>query len=161
MEKILILSDIHRSARTAARIIDEHRDADEVIFLGDGEDAFENAMAECGIDMYGKKPAVYQVAGNCDWDSMLPMTIIPVFENIRVCVTHGHGYSVKAKQGRIRLSEEASARGCKYALFGHTHSRCLEDMNGVTMFNPGAVQNGEYGLAFTDNGTIRFEHRSV
>lgn len=161
MEKILILSDIHRSTGTAAKIIEEHSDADAILFLGDGADAFENAMAECGIDIYGRKPAVYQVAGNCDWDSLLPMTIIPVFEDVRVCATHGHGYSVKAKQGRIRLSEEALARGCGCALFGHTHSKCHEIMNGVTMFNPGAVQNGDYGLAFAENGTIRFEHRSV
>ena len=161
-EKILILSDIHRSTGTAAKIIDEHKDASVIIFLGDGEVAFETAMAECGINAYESvSPNVCMVSGNCDWDSMFPQTITPVLGGVKICVTHGHGYSVKSKPGLFKLSEAASARGCTVALFGHTHSRFNEVINGVKLFNPGAVQNGQYGLAFVNDGNIELEHRSV
>lgn len=160
--KILVMSDIHRATDTAVKILYEHIDANAVIFLGDGERNFELAMAECGLDLCGTDSLqVFQVAGNCDWDSHEAMSLFPVIGGYKFCISHGHGSGVKSEAGRRALALSASSAGCKVALFGHTHQRYHEQAYGVEMFNPGAVQNRDYGIIMIDEHGIDFRHRSV
>ena len=160
--KILIMSDIHSAGRNAAEILKKHSDSDAVIFLGDGERGFELAMAECGLDICGNDDQkVYQVSGNCDWDSMEPSLIRPVIDGVKICITHGHGHGVKSKAGIQNLADYAAAQGCKAALFGHTHRRYHDEKNGVILFNPGAVQNGEYGIMMISDGSVEVKYLNV
>ena len=160
--KILVLSDIHNAGNAAAEILNRENDADVIIFLGDGERKFEFAMAKNGLTAYGSEhPLVYQVAGNCDWDSTEASVLFTDIAGIRLCISHGHGYGVKSKAGIISFAEYASDSGCKAALFGHTHKPFSDEIAGVKMFNPGAVLNGRYGVAVISDNRISFEHRML
>lgn len=143
--KILILSDSHGAEEKLTDIMMTHRDSDCFVFLGDGERDFENALAVLGLYPFGsiRKP-VFQVAGNCDWFSSGATSLTENFGGIKVLITHGHAQNVKF--GYSGLAEEAKRLGCGIALFGHTHHRELEDISGVTLFNPGSVRGGSYGI---------------
>ena len=55
----------------------------------------------------------------------------------RALLTHGHYYGVSV--GMERLKEEARARGCDIAMFGHTHRPYLSQEEGLTVLNPGSL----------------------
>mgnify|MGYP001068110727 CR=1 FL=1 len=38
------------------------------------------------------------------------------------------------------LAEEAARRGCKAALYGHTHRALISEENGVLLVNPGSLR---------------------
>ena len=54
-----------------------------------------------------------------------------------ILLTHGHYYGVSV--GMERLKEEARARGCNIAMFGHTHRPYLSQEEGLTVLNPGSL----------------------
>ena len=56
-------------------------------------------------------------------------------EGVRIFATHGHLYSVKSTLAR--LAERAKSEGCRIALYGHTHCAREDDIDGVTLINPG------------------------
>ena len=37
------------------------------------------------------------------------------------------------------LADEARARGCDIAMYGHTHRPCVEYEGGITLVNPGSL----------------------
>ena len=158
--KILVMSDIHSARSVAVEILSKNRVSDVISFLGDGERNFEVAMAECGLELCGnEKQRVYQVTGNCDHGSREETVLLPKLGGIKLCITHGHGHGVKSGAGINALAEYAAQQACSVALFGHTHKRFKDKISGVTMFNPGAVQNGQYGVIMIENGEIRLEHK--
>lgn len=144
--KILVFSDSHRSEQPMIDAILEHQDADTVIFLGDGERDFEEALAACGIAPYGPKTSVrtWQVCGNCDRYSFEPVTITADLGGIKTLITHGHDQNVKLGTARIR--QEALRQGCKIVLFGHTHLQYTEEKDGILLVNPGSIRSGKYAV---------------
>ena len=152
--KILVLSDSHGSEENIVSAIHQERDADAIIFLGDGERDFEAAAAEFGFFPYGDDTscAVYQVKGNCDLFSREAVTIVPVLGGLRILVTHGYDQNVK--YGLHTLVREAKERGCAAALFGHTHVQFSGEMNGIQLLNPGSIRSGKYALLIVRDGTI-------
>lgn len=136
--RILLLSDSHRDVTSLRMIIDKHREADYVVFLGDGEDDFEQVRP----DLSGK--IVYAVRGNCDWYSSYPEH--EVFSVGKVKVYASHGYREAVKYGTDMLLKTADELSCTLALYGHTHEPRLEYRNGIYLFCPGSVKDGEYGL---------------
>ena len=73
-------------------------------------------------------------------------------EGVKVFCTHGHLEHVK--YGFDYLYSIASADESKLVLFGHTHYQYHEYLNGVHLFNPGAVMEGCYGLVDIIDGQI-------
>lgn len=155
--KILILSDSHGAEQKLIDILTEHKDADCFVFLGDGERDFESALAALDIFPYGKtRKTVLQVAGNCDRFSNEATALLETFGSIKVLITHGHDQNVKFGYGR--LAGEARSRNCRIALFGHTHRKELCDVSGVTLFNPGSVRAGSYGVLELSGDRFEFRH---
>lgn len=113
MTKLLILSDSHGSTQAVRRILAAEKDADAVIFLGDGLHDLELALTEA------PKTRVYSVAGNCDFGALEPLDGLAAFDSVVIFYTHGHMYGVKYDLDT--LAEAAAARGAEVALFGHTH----------------------------------------
>ena len=111
MMKLLILSDSHGHDEKLADFILEYKDADALIFLGDGEWDFENAIKACGIC---DQKIICRVRGNCDWGSRAPETIVREFGGVRFLITHGHDMNVKT--GLWGLVEDAKRRDCSAAL---------------------------------------------
>ena len=59
-------------------------------------------------------------------------------ESVRVFYCHGHKYRVKS--GLEQLAEEAKRRDCDVALYGHTHTPLITQMDGITLINPGSLR---------------------
>ena len=145
--KLLVMSDSHGRDDKLEKIIDTHSDADMLVFLGDGlRDAEEVFEKHCKI------PCV-MVKGNCDWsfDNRAPAEIITK-GGIKIVCCHGHTFGVKS--GRGALAEYAASIGASLALYGHTHTASEEHYDGVTVFNPGAVCEGSFGIVYIENGGI-------
>ena len=121
---------------------------DAVIHLGDHlEDAESMESVFSGVDFY-------HVPGNCDYAAQIPANLEIEVDGVRIFLTHGHLFSVKS--GTQRLLLEAQRRGVQLALFGHTHQAFCEEIDGVTLFNPGCcgrfTPRPSYGVIETDHG---------
>lgn len=128
MMKFLVLSDLHEAA--VAPFL-RHADAfDGVLFCGDGASKALPALTAAFN-------TVYAVRGNCDFSVDLPEEREFTVEGVRVLLTHGHRFRVKYALGF--LAEEAHARGCAVAVFGHTHTPVFSSECGVLLCNPGAA----------------------
>ncbi len=160
--KILIMSDTHGRYDLMRRAMEMHRDADTVIFLGDG---LSDARA---CERLFDRP-IWQVAGDCDSLAALwagtPTEQGLILGGKRLLLTHGHRHGVKA--GLDTLASYAVDNGYDIVLFGHTHERtetyisCLA--RPVYLFNPGSLgspRRGEpsYGLLQIEGDNILFSH---
>ena len=106
--KIVVFSDLHGREDRARELISRHRDADAVLFLGDG---LRDLPDEGGIAA---------VRGNCDFfGEGIPNERMLRFGEYTVMMMHGHTHSVKS--GRARAIRYASERGANVLLYGHTH----------------------------------------
>ena len=154
--KILVLSDSHRHRHALESILFDHQNADEIVFLGDGL----NDLEECQYVISGfSSRTLRAVTGNCDIGSFFtPLSLVFEVEGHRFLCTHGHCQYVK--QDFHRLISEAQEKNCGIALFGHTHCPTLTIHNGITLFNPGSVAEGSYGLITIDPQTkqVEFQH---
>lgn len=153
--QLLVFSDTHGSSGKMLDVIDRNaKDAEAVLFLGDGE---EDANA---IEAKYPRLPLYRVAGNCDYASFCPESGLAAFGGVLFFYTHGHNYGVKA--GLDKLAQEAKARGADAALFGHTHIAHYEKRNGIHLFNPGSLTiprggGPSYGRITLQNNLPNFE----
>ena len=73
----------------------------------------------------------------------------------KILCVHGHEHNVQGSLDPI--VNEAKSRGCKIALFGHTHMYRTECIDGVYVMNPGAIDSPRgrnkpsYGVINIDN----------
>ena len=66
-----------------------------------------------------------------------------------------HGHTFYVKHGIERFVQEAKNNSADIALFGHTHTPFYKIIDGIHVFNPGALQNGCYGMIdVTDSGIM-------
>lgn len=118
---------------------------DAVIHLGDHlEDAESMETVFSTVDFY-------HVPGNCDYAPGIPEGLTVELDGVRVFLTHGHRFGVKA--GLERLTAQARHVGAQLTLFGHTHRALLERQpDGLWLMNPGACGAGraDYGEIITD-----------
>lgn len=150
--KALILSDSHRDFKSIQAAIDANPDIVQIIHAGDVQRDVEDIM-----DVYPDIPCAY-VLGNNDfnvWD--VPYERFFEFCGKKIFLTHGHNYSVKATP--VRVIAEAKRRGADICIFGHTHSRFLEN-NGMWVINPGAAYRS-YAILTVDNGEITVEFKEL
>ena len=154
--KILVISDSHRFIQNLIQILETNIDADQIIFLGDGEDDIE----ECEyIFPELRSGRLITVSGNCDC-SMTSTRALAELSGHRLFCTHGHVQNVK--RGLSLLEEAARKNQCDIALFGHTHQAFYEERDGIHLFNPGSVADGKYGIIrMEDDGRVTFSHREI
>lgn len=127
--KILVVSDTHKNFKALNAIFDANPDSDIIVHLGDGEMEFQMLSQQ-----HPEKAMVY-VCGNCDYGNHEISHIIQVC-GIKIFCTHGHRFNVEG--GVEYLVHEAALNGCRAALYGHTHVRFAEEVNGVCVMNPGS-----------------------
>lgn len=149
--RIIVTSDSHSRSSSFFNIVEKHiEEAEYFINLGDSNsgDDLENAKL-----YYKSKLHLECVAGNCDWSSTLPTEKILKAGGKTIFFCHGHTYYVK--HGIERLIETARDRKADIALFGHTHIPYHEYIDDIHYFNPGAVEDGNYGIIdITDAGIV-------
>lgn len=147
MTKILVVSDSHGSEWKLNAAIRAVPDAKIVFHLGDGE--YEARLA---AQKYGTK-FFHLVQGNCDWGSELPTSIIDIVEGKRIYACHGH--TLLVKYGMSALVAEAKEQNCSVALYGHTHNPVTDYVDGILLFNPGSIKQGNFGtIDIADNGIL-------
>ena len=114
--KLLVLSDIHGRADRAREVILRHRDAEAVLFLGDGlRDVTELTFPQ-------KQLEPISVRGNCDFFSVsdTPTERMLAFGELRILMMHGHTPH-DVKFGTDAAIAYAARRGADVLLYGHTH----------------------------------------
>ncbi|MBQ3603010.1 MAG: metallophosphoesterase [Clostridia bacterium] len=147
MTKILVVSDSHGSEWKLDEAIKTVPDAKIVFHLGDGEHE-----ARLAAEKYGTK-FFHLVCGNCDWGSELPPSIIDVIEGKRIYACHGHTHLVK--YGTADLVAAAKEQNCSVALYGHTHNPVTNYVDGILLFNPGSIKQGNFGtIDIAENGIL-------
>ena len=152
--KILVLSDSHGASDLMERILWANESCDLVFFLGDGY------MDWNIISSHIIRQGTLAVRGNCDSVlSKLPWNAVEQIEDVRTYITHG--WQEHVKYGMSYLVAAARENGCSLALFGHTHEQYEDYIDGVRLFNPGAVSRGDYGVAEIRGGNILLTHRHV
>lgn len=151
--KILVVSDSHMRFQKLLNI-HELEKPDQVICAGDHSKDGEE------LSFVYPDTKFYIVRGNCDiFDRKYNDEMILELEGHKVLLAHGHEYGVKYDYGSIR--ERAKVLGCDIVVFGHTHIQYLDTEDGITLFNPGAVRDGEYGILYIDKNGFEFQHRCL
>lgn len=127
---IAVVSDTHRNNKyinIASKMIKE---ADILIHLGDNSEDVEELTKE----FTGK---VYAVRGNCDASNKYPKEQLIEVEGKKIFFTHGDLYGVKYNLNTIYY--RGIEVGADIVLFGHTHQNIVEEVNGITLMNPGSI----------------------
>ncbi len=129
--KILIVSDTHGRSANYEKVLKKVEPVDRIIHLGDIEEGLDYlpSLSQAPMDV---------VAGNCDgWFCNLPSDLMLELGKYKVFITHGHGYFVN--RGYDDLAEEARKRKADIVMYGHTHTPCLVQEEGLTILNPGSL----------------------
>lgn len=137
MTKIVVLSDSHGYWKLVEKISPLFAENDFVIHLGDGSRDMRPYSAE-------DPDKFILLQGNCDALSGLRDYVLEA-EGKRIFCCHGHRYGVK--RGLEDLAQAAKERDCDIALYGHTHSADICEVNGVLCINPGAM-SGYMGVSY-------------
>ena len=141
--KILVLSDSHGDTDSIEQAY-KREIPDEVIFLGDG-------IRDIEFFSYTFPDAhVSSVRGNCDFFSRINDEFADSFGGVTVFACHGHAYNVKS--GVSYLAYTSKRKNASLALYGHTHEPKCEITENVTLFNPGSIRNGRYGIIEIKDG---------
>ena len=145
--RALIFSDSHGSVASMTQIIDREKDIDLIIHAGD-----ICADVETLKELYPDKKIEF-VRGNNDYTEIsVPTERLFTFGGKKIFLTHGHKYGVKVNPYKVfAAARELEADIC---IFGHTHSRYLECVDSIHIFNPGASRSS-CGLLDVSNGEIK------
>ena len=130
---ILLISDSHGAKSKLKKLVDEIKPS-FLFFMGDGINDVE------GINTV----EIRKVCGNCDLFCDDAELIIENFLEHKIMLTHGHKF--KAKFLLNLMTEYARENACDILIFGHTHKKKAENIDGVFAINPGAFKNGDYAI---------------
>ncbi len=153
MMRILIFSDSHGDARKLREALLRHPDITTILHLGDG-----NRECESIADAFSDH-TFYAVAGNCDFACNAPGARLEIFGGKKVFMSHGHLYGVKG--GYYTYACAARERGVDIALFGHTHVPFEDYADGLYLFNPGSLKDGNYGILDISAAGIMLRHMKL
>lgn len=128
MKTAVVLSDTHGNMKFINELDGIFKECDYIIHLGDTSSDGAKIRS-----LYPEK--ILLVNGNCDLVKLGEDELIIEIENVKIFATHGHLYSVKSTL--VKLAKRAEELGCKYALYGHTHRKNEQVLEGVTLLNPG------------------------
>lgn len=148
MAKLLIISDSHGHLGLISDVIKiESKNIDIVIHLGDAWFDMKPFIKDLKEN---HKKEVILIRGNVDEMRNDPMTpFIPETEVLtigdkKLFCTHGHLFSVNESLEKLKFA--CASSGASIALFGHTHTPTVKEINGILFFNPGALRDGLYGI---------------
>ncbi len=158
-ERVLIVSDSHGRMDYLEKVMERVKPG-LLLHLGDVEGDEDLIEAEAGCE-------VVFVRGNCDYSSDMPSSEVVEIGRHKAFMAHGHTYGVGFDLGELVYA--AREAGCDMAFYGHTHVPRHEEVDGVTVINPGSIslprQDGRiptFAVADVDkNGDLHFALKSV
>ena len=153
MKKILVLSDSHSYFDKALKIFEKEK-PDIVIGAGDGIKDIDE------LSYVYPEAKYYMVKGNCDFfnRSHNEENLFEI-DGVKIFLTHGHLYDVKRSLSSIK--EIGKKLNVSLVVFGHTHKPYIEKDGNMTLFNPGATEDGRYGIVILENGNIELFHKQL
>ncbi len=151
--KALIFSDSHGRVGNMIEACEREKTYDMVMFAGDVHRDIEEFM------LVYPRLTVAEVIGNNDFFvKSVPKERIFEFGGKKILLTHGHEYAVK--YSTLQLASYAKKIGADICVYGHTHCRDFEEVNGVTVINPGSASRS-YGILTVEDGKIDFEFKDI
>lgn len=151
--RILVLSDSHKHISNLIEAINNEPTAEIVYFLGDGTYEMEEVK-----EIFNDKKFFVIVRGNCDFINTIPLCDIRNVNTTKIYASHGAIENVKLSFATIK--NEARKTECNIALFGHTHEKYYNYEDGLHLFNPGSIKEGNYGIIdIVDNGIMCFHKK--
>lgn len=146
--KIIVVSDSHGSSYGLKRVMQLNRNADVVVHCGDSRGEMEEIKA-----LYPDKQ-YFEVRGNCDFGSNLPLFTVFTLDGFTYMATHGHAYNVKYHMDD--LVRAAKEQGADAVFYGHTHVPHDEVIDGIRVLCPGACGGvgATFGVVETKNGQM-------
>ncbi len=153
--RLLVLSDSHGDFISLKMAIENEKEADAIIFLGDGLSDIS------ALEYLLNRKLFIAVKGNCDSAfSPYPERAVEVFGGKTVYCTHG--YREQVKFGLERLKTNALYSEAQIALFGHTHIPFSSYENGLYLLNPGSVKQNSCGIVdITPQGILCYNKKIV
>ena len=136
--KLLVISDSHGRADRVRAIASRHKNAEAILFLGDGIGDLEL------IDPIASR-VVCAVRGNCDFFSSERVDRFVIIEGVKIFMTHGDKYGVKSTLRH--LYNNVVDYGVDIVLFGHTHLFCNNQYDKVAFLNPGSLSYSRGGAS--------------
>ena len=168
----VIISDVHRRERGIAEVLKRQiRPIDALIFCGDGLYALNRIDEKADTHVN-----VFAVWGNWDATSRrliyasgyvedVPEERVIFLEDKKLLLMHGHTRGVK--HSPVAAIAEARRQGADALIFGHTHDAvCYLDRGEagekpLWVFNPGALEDGNFGTLEIRNGEMLFSHGKI
>lgn len=129
---ILIISDYHKKEQLVIELIQKYNPT-HILCCGDGE----------SDDAFYKKHNIVSVKGNCDFAN-LPLVKLIDIDELKIVMVHGHNHNVYFDNFKLYLLAVEHQRNI--CLYGHTHQQLIEEYEGITFINPGALKEGNYVL---------------
>lgn len=128
MKTLAVLSDTHGNMPQITHISGVLQECDYIVHLGDTSGDGSRIRRD-----FGDKTVL--INGNCDLTKLGDDEKVLEIENVRIFATHGHLYS--AKTTLSKLVYRAKELNCTVVLYGHTHRAREDEVDGVTLINPG------------------------
>ena len=128
---LMVISDTHGMTTNIMNILSGSNEITHVVHLGDKvRDADD-------IQSVFPQIKVIKVAGNNDFFSSERVEILFEWNGIKVFACHGHKYGVRGSKGI--LAKRVKETGANFGLFGHTHIKFNEEVDGVRLLNPSST----------------------
>ena len=134
--KVLIISDIHGGYDNLLKVLENEKDFDLMLILGDILSGYSYICSEVADLLNNYNTKIISVRGNCD-NSHLELLnfscdnpyILTSIDNKLVFMTHGHLYDIH----NIPIDD--------YDIYmqGHTHIPKMEIINDKLYLNPGSI----------------------
>lgn len=142
--KILVISDTHGFAESAAEII-KAVNPDYTFHLGDMADDCHR------LEQLFPDKIITSVRGNNDFfDDSYPFERVTEIGGKKIFACHGHHYHVKS--GLESLEAKADEVGADIVLYGHTHVSYLDITDKRIVMNPGSMTT--YGIIEISEDTV-------
>jgi len=128
---LMVISDTHGRTTAVMNILIENKDITHLVHLGD--------MVRDAEDIEAAFPElkVIKVSGNNDFWSREKEELLFDWYGLKIFACHGHKYGVRGSKGI--LATRAKEAGADIALFGHTHIKFDQKLDGVLLLNPSST----------------------
>lgn len=164
--KVGVLSDSHGSLYHTKRALSYMEDCDYILHLGDvlyhgPRNPVHDTYAPADLAAYLSDRRISFVRGNCDADVDQMVIGQDLTQKARLCyfgplvIYAVHGYE-ESLETRIQRALEA---GANVLAWGHTHVKVLEEVEGLTLLNPGSTtlpKDGSHSCAVYEQGRWGF-----
>lgn len=149
--RVAVISDTHGMTDFIINEINNRKDIDYIIHLGDHAWDAKLISEKTGIN------TVY-VKGNNDFGSDAIEDKVIYLDGHKIFMTHGHRYGVYF--GIDSIYYKAKSLNADIALYGHTHAYYKEESDNLLILNPGALSYSR-GDAYTSYVVMDLEKDSI